>query len=174
MTLAGEIGLSDGDHLNGEAEVKGPGESESSVKDGDPFSEGIVKINTDPNCPPEETVERDEVGGEGDEPIDGVRLYKTAGIADFKGKNFSPRKVNRPGVSEFVTQNIDPERGREHEVERQKEAESSREAEQPDGTFLPGERPSMKKIRQREKLGRHEREQQKADEKLTPFHRLTS
>jgi hypothetical protein len=172
--LTREVTLAKGDHLNCKTEMEGPGKSESHVEDPEVGIEGLVEVDGDPEHGPDEGVEGNEVGGEGDEPIDDIRFDIASLTRDLEVEDVSFGEIDRPSVSQFVAENVEPDCFRNREKNDKEEGKSGAKTPKPERSPFGGRSPNEGQILQRPELGGDQGSQKKTDEKLQPFHGLTS
>ncbi len=107
-SLAGEIALSVEDHLDREANMEGPGKSESGIKNPGLRIEGEIEVDRDPEHCPDEGVERNKIGGKCDKPIEDIGFNMSPFAGHFEVKNRSAGEINGPSMGEFMSENVDP------------------------------------------------------------------
>lgn len=108
--VGSQVGLALGNHPEGEAEVKRPGEAEQSEQDGGVRLEIVEDADPAVEGDDSDGVQRPEIGGESDPEVRFVRDDVAAVARGFEVKDVSSHRLGHDRVGQFVAENVDPQR----------------------------------------------------------------
>lgn len=169
----GQVGLTLADHRDGEGGMERPGSADHQVEDVTVGRDIVKQRQSGVDADDDDTVDRDEIGREGDPSVDLVGDDVAAIPPDVELRDLPAGEIDGQRVGEFVAEDVDEKRVRQEKIEREPEPGAAGEPEKLGRTVELVDRG----VGQRAEKSRGEnvagRQKKKAEDKLDPAHRNT-
>ena len=164
--LAGEVRLAEMKHANSEGEMETPEQAQAEEEDRLPSLQWTIEIDADPESDPDEGIERDEVGREGDPPVDTVGHDVAALSSDLEGGDLAAREHGRESVGEFVAKDVEPHWLGQEEEDQEPRDEPANETEDGCARPLAEGDSGTDEVVERPEFGGHKGQQGQCDEEF--------